>query len=685
MTLSGTNRLSSTTQRITHRLESDSTEQLVNVLNDPEFTVYEDYRETLTAEFSNRYKVLLRDFSGEIGELLTAEDNEQAARSKISRRSRWLNAGLIAFSLPIAYEIAASLLRYHGRDKFLFAAPAFNSAFDVALFIAGMVTAIGILLAFRMTVQAGPIQEHAVLKDELQSRQRVYNSRLRIAVAQQLRLLISELDIRDVGLELAEAPDMVELALAEIVPTDQLRAIESFVRTHTSSALGIAGPRGAGKTSILRHLTSFGERSVCAYMPAPVRYESDELLLRIFELLASEYLGKNWRIKRASRRRANQLFATCLASLTIGGALLALGVTHSYSKVNIFDWIGGVLLALAFSLYPIALRTLFRNSAARTDKGGGKAKSRPDRAAIVRQADKTLEGLRWQRQKSVTDSIGVNPRAGWLNAGRQKSISLIERDIGRPRLVGDFQDFVRGIVSDPSIDRVIIAVDELDKLPSAEDAIAVITELKDILHIEGAHVLVSVSEDVMEKFALRGMPRRDVFDSSFDDIIEIADLTLNEAVDILQKRAARFPVEWAYLCYALSGGLPRDLLRYARRCIDIYREQGGSAEPNVRIVGPLVGESARERAITGLRTNGILSRLSTRGQDELSAALKKTECGDLGPLADFVESVSDSYSSLVRWLRWAEEVVARLSYTDQGNRRDAAIELARRVAALGRP
>jgi len=80
-----------------------------------------------------------------------------------------------------------------------------------------------------------------------------------------------------------------------------------------------------------------------------------------------------------------------------------------------------------------------------------------------------------------------------------------------------------------------------------------VNNLKDILHIHGVHFIVSVSIDALKSFQQRGMPDRDVFDSSFDNIVNLGCLTIDESVDIVTSRAVGFPAELAYYLPRLVG------------------------------------------------------------------------------------------------------------------------------------
>ena len=72
----------------------------------------------------------------------------------------------------------------------------------------------------------------------------------------------------------------------------------------------------------------------------------------------------------------------------------------------------------------------------------------------------------------------------------------------------------------------------------------------------------------MASFERRGLPFRDVFDSSFDEIVKVDYFSLADAKRLLSRRIVGLPIPFVSLCYCLSGGLARDLIRAARNLSD---------------------------------------------------------------------------------------------------------------------
>jgi hypothetical protein len=77
--------------------------------------------------------------------------------------------------------------------------------------------------------------------------------------------------------------------------------------------------------------------------------------------------------------------------------------------------------------------------------------------------------------------------------------------------------------------------------------------------------MVSVSDDALTAFERRGLPLRDAFDSSFDEIIHVAPLSYAESRRLLYRRVIGLTEPYVALCHCLAGGLARDLIRAARQ------------------------------------------------------------------------------------------------------------------------
>ncbi|MGW2490312.1 hypothetical protein ACWCV9_24315 [Streptomyces sp. NPDC001606] len=177
------------------------------------------------------------------------------------------------------------------------------------------------------------------------------------------------------------------------------------------------------------------------------------------------------------------------------------------------------------------------------------------------------ELYRLQTVQSSSLALTSGPPA--LVSSHTSSLSTVPPAL--PALVSDFRELLTDIARERYArkGRVVIAVDEIDRLGSDTQALAFLGEIKAILGVPHVHYLISVAEDVGASFVRRGLPHRGVTDSSLDDIVHVPPCTLAESKNILERRAAGLSEPYSLLAHALSGGIPRDLIRYGLRIMEI--------------------------------------------------------------------------------------------------------------------
>jgi hypothetical protein len=186
-----------------------------------------------------------------------------------------------------------------------------------------------------------------------------------------------------------------------------------------------------------------------------------------------------------------------------------------------------------------------------------------------------LRQIRYQQSFSRERSAGLKIGSGLsVEVGGKQSETWEDRPKGYPELVADLRAFLAAVAERHT---VVIGVDELDKLRSAEDVETFLNDIKGIFGATGCFFLVSVSEDAAAGFARRGIPFRDVFDSAFDDVISVWHLNLPAARKVLYGLLLGWTKPFVGLCYVMSGGLARDLRRSARELIT-YRNGDSEIE-----------------------------------------------------------------------------------------------------------
>ncbi|WP_241565804.1 hypothetical protein [Streptomyces sp. ZL-24] len=265
---------------------------------------------------------------------------------------------------------------------------------------------------------------------------------------------------------------------------------------------------------------------------------------------------------------------------------------------------------------------------------------RPAKPQLITRCENHL--FRLQTIQTTTNTL-TNGTAQIMSLGGSHTTSISTIPPNFPALVEDFRGLLAGIAETLARrgQRVLIGIDEVDRLGSDAQALAFLAEIKAILGVRHVYYLISVAEDVGAAFVRRGLPHRDVTDSSLDDIIHVDACTLEEAKTILDKRSEDHTAHTVLLAYSLSGGLLRDLLRYGLQIEEIQAKT--RTHELAHIARQLILEELSE-TLAGFRTllgkqqwthntSGILSNLHT-----LCGHLKTSECECTdGPLRQALE------------------------------------------------
>ena len=226
----------------------------------------------------------------------------------------------------------------------------------------------------------------------------------------------------------------------------------------------------------------------------------------------------------------------------------------------------GTFLIVGLILFAISFGRIFVRTIERTTREKN-VKDDHVNATSIKIASDWIRKIKFQQTFTSGWSGGLKLPIG-LEGGINRAYSFAENQLSIPEIVTGFVDFISSI---PKEYLIIIGIDEMDKIDSDEHAQAFLNELKSIFGLPRCFFLVSVSENAMSSFERRGLPFRDVFDSSFDHIIYVEYLTLENAKALLQRRVIGKPIPFFCLSYCLSGGLPRDLIRNFREIVKISK------------------------------------------------------------------------------------------------------------------
>ncbi|MFI2203807.1 hypothetical protein ACH47Z_24110 [Streptomyces sp. NPDC020192] len=397
------------------------------------------------------------------------------------------------------------------------------------------------------------------------------------------------LDISDPkGLAELEDPQFL-IAVPAVYEIDQL------ISTMPGGSIGISGPRGVGKTTLLRHFCSKEHAPVAEYLtenppvrvlvPAPVKYDAREFVLLLFSRVCGAVAPEN--ILSQNPRRDDEEGPAAYTPLDLGilTALTFAGCWGVFLLItSVIGWKPPANLAPAIILiFASCLGSVFWTIHRGRHRRGADEFSRI--AAVhgkdVAEASALLRGLAYQQSVSRTWSTGVKIPVG-LEAGVSANTTMTEKPMAFPEIVARLNDFLRTLAVNR---KIFIGIDELDKIDSDDQVYQFINDIKGIFGREDCFYLISVSNNAMSSFERRGLPVRDAFDSSLDTVVDLRPADLSMSRILMRRRVIGMPEAFLCLCHVISGGLPRDLIRAARDLVSLAKgkqESGRTLEALTR-------------------------------------------------------------------------------------------------------
>ena len=369
-----------------------------------------------------------------------------------------------------------------------------------------------------------------------------------------------------------------------LVVTDAMTQVSATARNVHSGSLGVSGPRGVGKSTILQFFgtdtAADDGKDLRLVVPAPVDYEPREFIIHLFSQLCE-------------------------------------AVPHSPA----------------------------------------------DRSAIAEETRRDLEQLRYLRTYTTSWSASLTPRS-FLTLARGHAKQRAEQAFTLPELVESFRVYSARVASwqrsaHGGEGRVVISIDEVDKIRDSDRAEAFLNDIKAIFGVPGCLYLVSLSEDAMAGFARRTPSIRSTFDSAFDELVPVGPMTYRHSEQLLFKRVTGVPRPFIALCHVLAGGLPRDLVRAARALIEASPANGEKSLEDT-------ASDLIRRELESLRQVSLRQLAENAGPGSLLAALHDREWPGMTPrqftdaALQMAGAARDTESDSARQL--CQELVVSLSF-----------------------
>ena len=377
------------------------------------------------------------------------------------------------------------------------------------------------------------------------------------------------------------------------VPTRVAAELDGLIGRVGGASIGVAGPRGSGKSTLLREYCEEGTSPTRDYqksesagrawgdlrcvIAAPVDYVARDFVLHLFATFCRAVIGRYGRkidsitdvTQRAILRRQDRQLASTLLwrAIFYGASATAL----VYWENTIARWLAvpsAWVWYAAVAVICLAILDAVRVCAPRITRRPRRA-SRGNGKALAAEARKHLSRIRYLQTYTSEWSGALSLARGSAKGEHKRGVSRAEQPLNYPEIVDNFRDFASKVAKEvhSTGNRVFIGVDELDKIGSAEQAERFLNEIKGVFGVPNLYFMVSMSNDALTAFERRGLPLRDAFDSSFDEIIEVGPLDYVESRRLLYRRVIGLTEPYVALCHCLAGGLPRELIRFAREVV----------------------------------------------------------------------------------------------------------------------
>jgi hypothetical protein len=348
--------------------------------------------------------------------------------------------------------------------------------------------------------------------------------------------------------------------------------LDSALDRSDGASIAVAGPRGSGKTNLLTELCR-SESRFSVLVSAPTQYAPREFLLQLFQELCAKYIrdqggADEWARGRA---RAAMLFARDnafpvlrLAAIAPLAGLLAWDLASRTAARDV-DSFPRALLLDKTALYAVVLSALIMIAAPKRLRFGWR------KAKLITKARGYLTELR--AEQTITSQ--VQSTVAMLQASRSKASKSLPWTM--PEVVSRLRDFLAEIAEAEAHGkrrRVLVCIDEVDRIGSADDATRFLSEVKAVFGAPHCYFVVAIADELGVQLGRRAITGRPLSDNAFDEIISVEPMTFDMCRDLLSRRVLGFTESFVWLSLVLSGGLPRDVIRVARRLAEMAIESG---------------------------------------------------------------------------------------------------------------
>jgi hypothetical protein len=321
---------------------------------------------------------------------------------------------------------------------------------------------------------------------------------------------------------------------------------------------GLSGPRGSGKSWLMlraiewvRSANDAGQLGgIGLWYPTPSEYKPLDFLASLSDSLGTE-IDRWYRRNPLIQARRNVFrWAGPVWALIVAGVMLASFLLFAPGGSAVVTGVVTVIAGLIGGLLARELSSERRGLYARE-------------AALAKEAKIVSERARYTATRRDSYEFGAEGGRGFLARFRAlRERELVERPATLSSLVNDFRALAgeAGEVAG----RVVIAIDELDKMEDAKGVRDLLRDIKGIFEVPRVHFLVSVSNEAARSLSLGALEGRNEFNSSFYTVLEVPPAEPEDLAELIDRRTGgTVSREVALVLAVLSGGNAREVLRLA--------------------------------------------------------------------------------------------------------------------------
>ncbi|WP_169982431.1 hypothetical protein [Microbispora sp. H10836] len=436
--------------------------------------------------------------------LSLAPDEYAAYRAELSRRTHVGQAELPGPDLPDELDALRYVSRrIAGAGIVIIAFGALARWWDwswIALWAGGTAVTAAAAAHLLSKPRIGLINGHEVLRrgpiPDWSSSLTLARDRLIVAVSRvellaQVRTLLNTMRENrfDHAFSVSSSPGLSEVYdSAYNVDTHTIDQVDALIRSVAGISLGIAGPRGSGKSTIVRRYCSPGSPPAAPREPpgatgddlrcmvsAPVDYAARDFVLHLFatfcRAVVAHYATPRHAGRAAFRRRVRGLRRVLAgrAGTVVHHGLVLLLMLVVAQPVSVL--LGVPPAWVAASAAAPALFGLVRQTKRWSGLLTRRRASRRARAGIVAAARRNLLRVRFLQSRTLGWSSGVKLAAGF-EGQVTGSVTHAEQPLSYPEVVEQFRSFAHRVATFAHArgENVFVGVDELDKIGSADQA-----------------------------------------------------------------------------------------------------------------------------------------------------------------------------------------------------------------------